>query len=295
MKKKIAFTLALLCALLLCACGANPGGDQTTAALPTLEGMTGEGSDAASTAAPEPSGTAASEPSGTQASGEAVPTTEYGAVEEETVVISTPYADLRVPASFDRAVSHQETGSSPYELSFRSKADGEELFSLVFNGSGDYLVGTLLGTEGNTVLYARIPALDENSQRYQDNLFYQEQMHLILEYLAEDYELVPEETLEGAGSGDFEIKTSLVSLYYPSRWKEKVEIEVLDNGVKFSAAGTPLFDLMFEECDGYLLGTYQETPIYMVEYPVETEEQAAMQAGVNTILQHLSEDPNFMN
>ena len=116
---------------------------------------------------------------------------------------------------------------------------------------------------------------------------------MILGYLAEDYNLVPEEAIDDEDPMDFEIQTSLVTLYYPSRWKEKVEIEVLDNGVKFSAAGTPLFDLMFEECDGYLLGTYQETPIYMVEYPVETEEQAAMQAGVNTILQHLTEDPSF--
>ena len=51
---------------------------------------------------------------------------------------------------------------------------------------------------------------------------------------------------------------------------------------------------MFVECDGYLLGTYKDTPIYMVEHPVENEEQAAMQMGVNTILQELMQDPNFV-
>ena len=44
MKKSIIFTLALLCAFLLSACGANPAGEQTTAAVPTLETSAGDGS-----------------------------------------------------------------------------------------------------------------------------------------------------------------------------------------------------------------------------------------------------------
>ena len=102
--------------------------------------------------------------------------------------------------------------------------------------------------------------------------------------------MVPEEVIAKEDALEFEIVTPVVTLKYPSRWKEKVQVEVLEKRVRFSTAGVPLFDLVFEECDGYLLGTYQETPIYMVEYPVETEEQAAMQAGVNTILQHVVMD-----
>lgn len=285
MKKVIAITLALLCAFLLSACGANPAGDQTTAAVPTLETLAGDGS------VTDPA--ILTEPDGMETSEEAGAPTESKPEGEDFVTISTPYADLRLPASFDKAVSHEETGNEPYVITFKSRTDETELFSIIFNGTGEYLVGTLMGEEKNTVVHANTNDLDQNDQNYESNLFYQEQLYLILGYLAEDYNLVPEEAIDDEDPTDFEIQTSLVTLYYPSRWKEKVEIEVLDNGVKFSAAGTPLFDLMFEECDGYLLGTYQETPIYMVEYPVETEEQAAMQAGVNTILQHLTEDPSF--
>ena len=285
MKIKIIVTLALLCALLLCACGANPAGDQTTAAVPTLETLAGDGS------VTDPA--ILTEPDGMETSEEAGSPTESKPEEENFVTISTPYADLRLPASFDKAVSHEETGNEPYVITFKSRTDETELFSIIFNGTGEYLVGTLMGEEKNTVVHANTNDLDQNDQNYESNLFYQEQLYLILGYLAEDYNLVPEEAIDDEDPMDFEIQTSLVTLYYPSRWKEKVEIEVLDNGVKFSAAGTPLFDLVFEECDGYMLGSYEGTPIYMVEYPVETEEQAAMQAGVNTILQHLTEDPSF--
>lgn len=285
MKKTIIFTLALLCAFLLSACGANPAGDQTTAAVPTLETLAGDGS------VTDPA--ILTEPDGMETSEEAGAPTESKPEGEDFVTISTPYADLRLPASFDKAVSHEETGNEPYVITFKSRTDETELFSIIFNGTGEYLVGTLMGEEKNTVIHANTNDLDQNDQNYESNLFYQEQLYLILGYLAEDYNLVPEEAIDDEDPTDFEIQTSLVTLYYPSRWKEKVEIEVLDNGVKFSAAGTPLFDLMFEECDGYMLGSYEGTPIYMVEYPVETEEQAAMQAGVNTILQHLTEDPSF--
>lgn len=296
MKNVIAITLVLLCAFLLSACGANPAGDQTTAAVPTLETLAGDGSVTDPAILTEPDGMETSEEAGAPTESkpeEADAPTESKPEGEDFVIISTPYADLRLPASFDKAVSHEETSNEPYVITFKSRTDETELFSIIFNGTGEYLVGTLMGEEKNTVVHANTNDLDQNDQNYESNLFYQEQLYLILGYLAEDYNLVPEEAIDDEDPTDFEIQTSLVTLYYPSRWKEKVEIEVLDNGVKFSAAGTPLFDLMFEECDGYLLGTYQETPIYMVEYPVETEEQAAMQAGVNTILQHLTEDPSF--
>lgn len=253
MKKVIAITLVLLCAFLLSACGANPAGDQTTAAVPTLETLAGDGSVTDPAILTEPDGMETSEGAGAP--------TESKPEGEDFVIISTPYADLRLPASFDKAVSHEETGNEPYVITFKSRTDETELFSIIFNGTGEYLVGTLMGEEKNTVVHANTNDLDQNDQNYESNLFYQEQLYLILGYLAEDYNLVPEEAIDDEDPMDFEIQTSLVTLYYPSRWKEKVEIEVLDNGVKFSAAGTPLFDLMFEECDGYLLGTYQETPI----------------------------------
>ena len=91
-----------------------------------------------------------------------------------------------------------------------------------------------------------------------------------------------------------DIPTDLVTLSYPERWKDKVEIKVEGKKVSFVNGDTPLFDLCFEECDGYLLGTYDGTPIYIIEYPVETEEQIAMQQDVNVIIDHLCQDAKFV-
>ena len=255
MKKIIALTMALLCVLLLCACGTN--------------------SETGNSSADDPAA-------------------ENNLAEEETVTVSTPYADLRVPKSVDAAVSNEVTGNDPYVITFKSNASGLELFSFQFGGSGDSLLGTLIGESENTVIYLRIPELEEGTEHYEDDLFYQSQMNVIIGHLSEDYEIVFNEIVEREDSALFDIETSVVTLKYPEKWKDQVQVDVQKDSVKFSANGTPLFDLMFKEGSGYLLGTYQDTPIYMVEYPVENEDQAAMQMGVNTILQELMKDSNFV-
>ena len=254
MKRIIALTMALLCVLLLCACGSKSTAENSSADLPE----------------------------------------EKDLAEEKTVTVSTPYADLRVPESLDAAVSHEESGNTPYVLTFKSNASGLELFSFIFNGESESLLGTLIGEDANTVIYLHIPELETDSEFYEDDVFYQSQMNVIIDHLAEDYEMVFNEIVEPEDTAVFDIETSVVTLKYPEKWKDQVQVDVQKDGVKFSANGTPLFDLMFKECDGYLLGTYQDTPIYMVEHPVENEEQAAMQMGVNTILQELMQDSNFV-
>ena len=57
--------------------------------------------------------------------------------------------------------------------------------------------------------------------------------------------------------------------------------------------GDKVFDLRFENCDGYLLGTYKNTPIYIVEYKAKNDDQVAMQQDVNVIINNLSKDKNF--
>ena len=212
---------------------------------------------------------------------------------EKTVTISTPYADLKVPEAFDQNVSHEETSTDPYTITFKSNADDSILFSFIFNGTGERLLGTLIGEKENTVISLNVPELDEASEHYEENLANQQQMDVIIDHLLADYQIVLNEVVEQEDTAVFDIETSVVTLKYPAKWKETVQVDVQENGVKFSSDGTPLFDLMFVECDGYLLGTYKDTPIYMVEYPVETDEQAAMQNGVNVILQNLMQDPAF--
>ena len=253
MKRIIALIMAFLCILGLCACG-DGSKSESASEERTLEEI---------------------------------------ASQEKTITISTPYVDLKVPESFDKDVYHEETGQKPYVISFHYKPDKTELFSLIFNGTGDYLFGTLIGEEENTVIYLNIPNLDEDSKNYKKKVYYQEQMNLILGYLTSDYEVVTNEVVEYENSETYDIKTPVVTLKYPKRWKGKVKTKVLDDGVKFSADGKPLFDLMFKKCDGYLLGTYKDKPIYMVEYPVEDEDHIAMQAGVNVILEYLMQDSDF--
>ena len=213
--------------------------------------------------------------------------------EEKTVTVSTPYVDLKVPESLDQNASHEENDADPYVITFKSKADDTILFSFVFNGTGERLLGTLIGEKENTVISLNVPELDEASEHYEENLANQQQMDVIIDHLLADYQIVLNEVVEQENTAVFDIETSVVTLKYPAKWKETVQVDVQENGVKFSSDGTPLFDLMFVECDGYLLGTYKDTPIYMVEYPVESDEHAAMQNGVNVILQNLMQDPNF--
>ena len=95
-------------------------------------------------------------------------------------------------------------------------------------------------------------------------------------------------------SATYDIKTDVTTFKYAEVWKDKVETDVTDKKVSFTQDGTPVFDLVFEECDGYLLGTYSGTPIYIIEYPVETDEQAQMIEDINVILENLLKDENFV-
>ena len=53
---------------------------------------------------------------------------------EKYYIIETPYAKLRVTEDFDKNIAHKESGKEPYVLTFSSKKDDTELFSIVFNG-----------------------------------------------------------------------------------------------------------------------------------------------------------------
>ena len=163
----------------------------------------------------------------------------------------------------------------------------------MFDGTGDILMGTLVGETENTVLYMNIPELDKSSENYAEYCTYQEAVNTIMGHLTKDYTFHINELVEVEDNSTTDIRTDVVTLKYPAKWKDAVQTEITETGVKFSNNGTPLFDLIFSECDGYLLGTYKDTPIYIVDYPVETDEQAAMQEDVNVILQYLMEDPKF--
>ena len=203
--------------------------------------------------------------------------------DEPTYTISAGGLELKYPEKWkDKVVVEVEDDRACFSC-------GEtKLFDLLFNTDEGYVLGTVKGEK-----YTVIRVMDYTFEN-EELCAMQEDVNIILHHLAEDYDFEVGVAMEEEDTTTIDINTSLVTMKYPAKWQDKVQIDVSDNGVKFSAEGTPLFELIFAECDGYLLGTYKETPIYIVDYDVETDEQAAMQADVNVIFQHLMEDSNFV-
>lgn len=212
--------------------------------------------------------------------------------------IKTPYADLRVTTDFYEHTDYKETSKDPYILTFSTK-EGKELFALHFNHKTDNVAGTLKQKDKNIIIYMTLGKLDSKDANYDRDCKYQEEVNVIIESLEEDYDFIPYTAVSKDDPADtetvetFNIKTSVTTLKYPKRWKDKVDIDTGDDTVKFSCDGTPLFDLVFKKGDGYLLGTYKDTPIYVVYHDVKKDEHIEMVDDVNVILQNLMKDKNF--
>lgn len=213
---------------------------------------------------------------------------------EDTYPLDLGFVKLRYPkenkdkVKIDGVKKHKSTDA--FTVSFT--ADKKQLFDLSFNKNekkGDVL-GTLVLDEGNVVVYIKTYALDPNDV---EHIALQESLNVIIEALISDYGFVTGEIVEQEDNSVFEIKTDLVTLYYPNKWKDKVTVKVDGKTVSFMADKRKIFDLCFEKCDGYLLGTYDGTPIYMVEYKAENDDEIAMQQDVNVIIEYLSKDEKF--
>ena len=164
-----------------------------------------------------------------------------------------------------------------------------QLFDIVFNSSEGKVLGTIRG-EKNTV----VSVVDYTLEQADENLMEMAMdVNVILQNLDRDYDFAIGEAVPEDTTATYEIETPVVTLMYPEKWKDKVTVDVAGDRVSFVSGETKLFDLVFAECDGYLLGTYSGTPIYIVDYPVTTDEEASMKQDVNVILQNLQQDSNF--
>ena len=105
--------------------------------------------------------------------------------------LKTPYATLKVPESFKDKVKTETVSEKPYTLAFKAK--DTVLFRLIFDGKGEVLLGTLLGEDKNTVIYADVPALDPKSADYEENSVLQDGLGSVTEYLKKDYSFAPNE------------------------------------------------------------------------------------------------------
>lgn len=220
-------------------------------------------------------------------------TTEKAKLTDEVTRIKTPYAEICVPKSFENNVKNTVTKQSPYTISFTSAKDNTLLFEVVFNGKGSVLMGTIVGEDGNTVLYMNVPTLKKDSENFNENLAYQQGVNTITNHLQEDYDFKLNEEVVAENNQTFDIETSVTTFKYPVKWKDKVTVKTEADKVSFSAGETPIFELRFKAGEGYRLGDYKSTPIYIVDYPVKSEEQIAMQKDINVLIDNLRADENF--
>lgn len=206
-------------------------------------------------------------------------------IEESTFVIEAAGLKLQYPSRWQELVSVDVDAST---AAFRF--GDEKLFTLFFNcpDQGNVL-GTVCGDENIVITIADYAVNDDQA------VSMQEDVNVILRHLMEDYDFAAGEAIVKESSDVFAIETPVTTLYYPVKWQDKVTVEVTDAKVSFTYGNERLFDLVFAETEnGFLLGTYENTPIYVVDYEVTSDEAAAMQEDVNVILQHLIEDDRFM-
>ena len=264
MKKLTALTLtALMCTLLLCACGQN------------TETATGDEAVASNTVQP--------------------------VTEKVLKEVETPYAKLKLPSYLTDNVKTEVTNNNPYTLKFSAK-DGTGLFTLVFGGKGENLLGTLINGNTHTVIYANIEKLDSKSEKFEEYSEYQECMSSIIENLKKDYEFVVNEIVEEESSATFDIKTDVCTFKYPKKWQDKVNTSVSKDAVRFTCGSVKLFDIYFSKQDnGIFIGNYDGVPLYLVSYKLDKNSQSeeelqqlrAMQDDVNVIIDRLKTEEKF--
>lgn len=284
--KKTLLALCLILFLLLAACdtpqapadstGAPTLPEIVSSAQPSREETASVGTEAPASESESPEPTEA--PTSESASPE--PTEAHA-----DMVISAAGLELKYPQKWaDRVSVTQEED----RVSF---ARGElRLFDLVFNKPDEgVLLGTVYGRQNIVITVVTYPLEGGDPEARE----MQEAVNDILDHLLEEYDFVAGEAGEIIEAEVYAIPTPVTTLYYPTRWKDRVTVDILADRVSFSNAGTPLFDLVFSEDEGFLLGYYDGTPISFVEYPAENEDQARMKDDVNVILDYLSMDEAF--
>ncbi|MBQ9415068.1 MAG: hypothetical protein IJU16_08100 [Clostridia bacterium] len=271
MKRVAILLIALVCLLCLCACN---GGGTTTPVTP-------DSSDTTDTAA-------------------ATTTTRITTLNDPYITVETPYCTLAFPQSFEGNVEHTVTSEDPYTLKFTAN-DGAELFSILFGQETPNLLGTLVLEDRCVVMYADFAPLNSGDARYFEYGEYQNGITTMMEHLVAEYEFVVNEAVTYEERATFTLDDSVAPLQYPLKWKDQVQVEKKDDTVIVSASGQNLFGVCYVDCDGYLLGSYKGTPVYMLSYTIDKTAYTAevydtlqeMQNDVNVLISCLTEDPDF--
>lgn len=217
---------------------------------------------------------------------------------DEFLIIETKYADLHYPSKWEDRVKTDILEDGGYTVRFTS--DGKSIFDISFN-EGDTLLGTLKNSDGDVGVYVLFYELDKKDKNYEDYAAMQDDVNVITENLAKDYDFsIGAPLLEDDGE-TFAIETEIVTMYYPQRWKDSVTVKADDKAVAFSCDETPLFTIHFGSGKGELLGTYDGTELWLETFDFDEKKLSAeqisiyeaMQEDVNVILQNLYDDKKF--
>lgn len=217
---------------------------------------------------------------------------------DELFTIETKYADLRYPSKWEDKVKVDILDDSIDTVRFSS--GGKNVFDISFT-DGDTILGTLKTDEGTVDVYVLFYELDKKDKYYEDYAAMQDDVNVITENLAKDYDFsIGTPLLEDDGK-TFAIETEIVTMYYPQRWKDSIKVEADDKAVAFSCDGTPLFTIHFGAEKGELLGTYNGTKLWLETFDFDQKKLSAeqiamyeaMQEDVNVILQNLYDDDKF--
>lgn len=208
----------------------------------------------------------------------------------KTYEIETKYAKLKYPERWKDTVKASINDGEPYSVTF--SAGDQKLFTLYFNSAEGDAVGTLIRDDVNTVVSVSTEPLNPKAKKYSDYKTMQEDVNVIFQNLREDYEFT-EEVIGDVEESVYEIKTDLTTLYYPTRWKDKVTVKSEKDKITFSSEDTPLFAFVIGSDDGIPVGTYDGKSISVIDYPVKTKEQANMQEDLNVVIRNLEKDKKF--
>lgn len=207
--------------------------------------------------------------------------------------IKTDYVSLYYPEKWKDSVDIKNTDGI---VSFYALPSNTKLFDVLFDKNEGDQIGTILVDGKSVKVCVKTFSIDKDLENYDDLSSMQEDVNVILNKLVTENNLNTEFTVNEVipdASDVFEIETPLTKLYFPTLWKNEVDISVKDNAVYFSKDQTKIFDLIFGGTDGDLLGTYNGTQIRVVLYEVEGNDLNGIQEGVNTIIEYLEKDSAF--
>lgn len=167
------------------------------------------------------------------------------------------------------------------------------------------LLGMLIG--GVLGVFLSVTVLNKQSERMSTDIAV-EQQELEGNVFEDDIVDTSDEEVPEEG---FVIETPVVDLNYPEKWKDQVRVEQLEGDlytVRFFAIlegkeEQHIFDVVFGKTDGLLLGTLEQTEIYLVYNEIafdeswseeESNEIYAMQEDVNCIIEMLQKEEGFV-